>query len=143
KQRSRLHWWLADREARDIAPGAWALLLDTGGHVTETAAANFLLVKGGAVLSPPRPTVLDGISLRVTEELCRDLGIPFAERPMTGADCRAADEALLTGTAFCLAGVSRLGETTLPWPGPVTEALAAAWSRLVGLDYRAQILAAR
>src|SRR5437868_5619835 len=28
KQRSRLHWWLADREAQRIEPGAAALLLD-------------------------------------------------------------------------------------------------------------------
>jgi branched-subunit amino acid aminotransferase/4-amino-4-deoxychorismate lyase len=104
---------------------------------------HFLIVRDGTVLSPPQSAVLDGISLRVTEELCRDLGIPFAERPLTVADCRAADEAMLTGTAFCLAGVSHFDGTALRWPGPVTEALVVAWTRLVGLDFRAQILGVR
>src|SRR5262249_9750686 len=129
KQRSRLHWWLAGREARRTDPGAWALLLDLDGHVTETAAANFLIVRDGTVLSPPRSAVLEGISLRVTRELCHDLGIPFAERPLTVADCRAADEAMLTGTAFCLAGVHQLDDKALRCPGPVTDALTVAWTR--------------
>src|SRR5262249_58934036 len=54
KMRSRLHWWLADREAHLAEPGSTALLLDLDGHVTETAAANFLIVQGGKVLTPPR-----------------------------------------------------------------------------------------
>src|SRR5205807_4940650 len=57
KQRSRLHWWLADRHARATQPGSTALLLDHTGHVTETAASNFLLVLDGAVVSPPRSSI--------------------------------------------------------------------------------------
>jgi branched-chain amino acid aminotransferase len=141
KHRSRLHWWLAGREAERREAGTYALLVDQDGHVTETAAANFLIVRRGTVLTPPRTSVLDGISLRVTEELCGQLAIPFAEAPLPVQDCERADEAFLTGTAFCLAGVRSVNGMSLPWPGPVTEALAAAWGRLAGLDYRAQILA--
>jgi branched-chain amino acid aminotransferase len=143
KQRSRLYWWVAEQEARQADPGASALLLDAAGRVTETAAANLLLVRSGEVVTPPRDAVLGGISLRVTEELCDELGIPFREASLTPADCRAADEAMLTSTPYCLAGVRRLDGVELRWPGPVTEALAAAWARRVGLDYRAQILAVR
>lgn len=140
KQRSRLHWWLAEREAQDIEPGASALLLNESGHVTETAAANFLIVRGGTVLTPPRSSVLNGVSLQVVEELCAGLGIPFAEHPLTPEDCRAADEALLSCTSFCLAGVSRINGTPLAHPGPVFERLLAAWSQLVGREIRGQIL---
>src|SRR5207302_1251856 len=76
KQRSRLHWWLAEQEVHQVDPLASALLLDDQGHVTETAAANFLLVRRGEVLSPPRSSVLSGVSLQVTQELCRQLGVP-------------------------------------------------------------------
>jgi branched-subunit amino acid aminotransferase/4-amino-4-deoxychorismate lyase len=141
KQRSRLHWWLAGQEAREIEPGASALLLDADGFVTETAFANLLVVRGGAVLTPPRSAVLPGVSLQVVEELCRDLGVPFEERPLRLADCLSADEAMLSGTAFCLAGVSRLAGTALAFPGPVCERLIRAWGGKVGLDVRAQILA--
>jgi branched-chain amino acid aminotransferase len=142
KQRSRLHWWLAEQEAHLADPAASALLLDADGHITETAAANFLAVRGGTVLTPPRQSILGGISLRVVEELCGELGIPFAERALTLYDCLTADEALLASTPYCLAGVSRIQGVDLPWPGPVWRRLLDAWSQKVGLDIRQQITAA-
>jgi branched-chain amino acid aminotransferase len=143
KQRSRLHWWLAEREAQQTEVGASALLLDPEGHVTETAACNFLIVRGGAVLSPPRTTILGGISLQVTQELCHDLGIAFHEEPLSVADCQRADEALLTCTSFCIAGVCRINGRGLAWPGPVYQRLLRAWSELAGIDVARQILSAR
>lgn len=139
KQRSRLHWWLAEQEARSLDPGAAALLLDADGRVTETAAANFLLVRGGAVRTPPRTGVLGGVSLRVVEELCRELGIPFEERPLTVPDCLNADEAMLASTPYCLAGVRRVNGAELPWPGPAFERLLRRWGDRVGVDIRAQV----
>jgi branched-subunit amino acid aminotransferase/4-amino-4-deoxychorismate lyase len=140
KHRSRLHWWIANQEAKQIEEEAWALLLDTNGNVTETAAANFLIVKDGTVYTPPRTTILNGISLLTIEEICQELGIPFQEQLMTLEDCLHADEALLTGTSFCVAGVSQINGHPIPWPGKVFERLLEAWNRRVGLDIRAQIL---
>jgi branched-subunit amino acid aminotransferase/4-amino-4-deoxychorismate lyase len=142
KQRSRLHWWLAEREAQRIEPGAAALLLDLNGHVTETAAANFLIVRGGVVVSPPRHSILGGISLQVVEELCGELGVPFEERTLAVHDCLNADEAMLASTPYCLAGVRRFNGAELPWPGEVYQRLLAAWGERVGLDIRGQILTA-
>lgn len=143
KQRSRLHWWLAEREAHASDPAAIALLLDGNGHITETAGANFLLVRGGTVLSPPRSSVLGGISLQTTEELCGDLNIPFREQPLSVDDCHTADEALLTSTPYGIAGVSRIIGVPLRWPGSVLRRLLNAWNRRAGLDIRGQILAGR
>src|SRR5262245_38886881 len=86
KQRSRLNWWLADREVQAIRAGAQALLLGEHDHVTETAAANFLIVKNDVVNSPPADSILGGVSLQVVRELCGPLGITFAERPLTVSD---------------------------------------------------------
>ena len=140
KQRSRLHWWIAEQEARRVEPGASALLLDADGFVTETAAANFLIVRGGAVVSPPRDGILNGVSLRVVEELCGELGIPFAEARLTVEDCRTADEAMLAGTSYCLAGVRRVAGADLAGPGPIRRRLLDAWGRRVGVDIERQIL---
>ena len=142
KHRSRLHWWIAEQEARQIDHDAWALLSDRKGNVSETAAANFLIVKNGVVCTPPRTMILGGISLLTVEEICREKGIPFEERPLMLRDCLEADEALLTGTTFCLAGVSRIGSARVPWPGKMLEGLFEAWNHRVGLDIRAQILSA-
>ena len=139
KQRSRLHWWLAEQEARRTEPGATALLLDADGFVTETAGANFLVVHDGVVLSPPRESVLNGVSLQVVEELCRDLGVRFEERRLTVNDCRRADEAILAGTSYCLAGVRRVAGADLPGPGAVRRRLLNEWGRRVGMDIEGQI----
>lgn len=141
KQRGRLHWWIAEHQIQQLEPGAHALLLDAVGHVTETAFGNFLLVRGGTVLTPPRSTVLSGVSLQVVEELCRQEGIPFREQVLTVADCLVADEIMLSGTSFCLAGVSRLNGAAIPWPGSIFRQLLMGWGQSVGIDIAAQILA--
>jgi branched-chain amino acid aminotransferase len=143
KQRSRLHWWLAERQARRLQPGAAALLLNEQGQVTETATANFLLVRRGSVLSPPRSTILPGVSLEATQQLCGSLGIPFGEEPLDPAACHAADEALLTSTPYGVAGVRAIDGFELTWPGPVCQRLQEAWNALVGLDIRRQLLSNR
>jgi D-alanine transaminase len=110
------------------------------GHVTETAGANFLIDRDGTVMSPPGESVLGGISLRVVRELCRKMGIAFEERALTLYDCLNADEAMLTNTVFCLAGVSRINGLPLAWPGPVFQRLLEAWSEEIGLDIQRQIV---
>ena len=145
KHRSRMVWHVADHKVREITgnPAALALLTDSYG-ATETSIANFLIVLDGAIVSPPRNLILDGISLRVTRELCAAACIPFAESPIMIADGRRASEALLTGTGFCLAGVTELsgwrrsGSRGFEWPGPVYRKLLAAWSELVGVDIAKQ-----
>jgi branched-chain amino acid aminotransferase len=139
KHRSRLHWWLADRQS---SPGTVPMALNSSGStVTETAFANFLLVHNGTIVSPPPEFILDGISKWFVYLLASDLGIPFIEEYISPDDCQFADEAMLCGTAFCLAGVRRIDRLSIPWPGPVFTRLLAAWSERVGLDIARQILA--
>jgi branched-chain amino acid aminotransferase len=142
KHRSRLHWWKAGQEARLADENAMSLLLNVEGFVTETAVANFLLVKQGVVYSPPKDSILGGISLLTVQELCQELGIGFQERQLRLEDCCQADEAMLAGTSFCLAGVSRINRAPIPWPGKVFPQLLAAWNRRVGLEIQAQIFSA-
>ena len=47
KYRSRMHYYLADKEAQAVDPGAVALLLDLDGNVTETSGSNFMIVGSG------------------------------------------------------------------------------------------------
>jgi len=79
----------------------------------------------------------------VTADLCHDLGISFEERPLSLEECLGADEAMLSSTPFCLAGVSHINGVSLPWPGPIFERLLAAWDRHAGQNVRAQFAAKR
>src|SRR4051812_42898414 len=61
KYRSRMHYYLADKEAQVADPQAAALLLDLQGNVTETSGANFLIVERGTVVSPTLTNTLPGV----------------------------------------------------------------------------------
>jgi branched-chain amino acid aminotransferase len=146
KHRSRLAWYVADCRARARTgnPAALAVpLASPGGTLTETSIGHFLLVHEGVVTIPPRALVLDGISLRVLEELCRAGGIPFAERDLPIDLLPRGSEAMLTGTGFSLVPVREV------WPevgapirfmrrGPVFSRLLRDWSDLVGVDIEGQ-----
>jgi branched-chain amino acid aminotransferase len=137
KHRSRLHWWRAGhllRQRADVPAGALAVLSDESGHVSETAIGNLLVVRGRVVATPPVGKVLDGISRRVVRELCATLKVAFVEQDLTLDDVRSADEVMLCGTAFCVAGVRWVEGRAIAWPGPVTSRLQRAWSESVGSD---------
>jgi branched-chain amino acid aminotransferase len=143
KQRSRLHWRLAQAQIDREHPGAIALLLDRDGFVTETAAANFLIVKQNTILSPPLDTVLPGISLGVVRQICVQLGLAFREERISLDDCTQVQEAFLTNTSFCLAGISRINQLAVPWPGPIGQRILSVWNEKVGLDIVEQIRQSR
>ncbi len=141
KCRSRMHYYLADREAQLRQPGARAILLDQDGYVCEASTANIVLWKEHeGLISPPRESILPGISIHVLEELARSLEIPFVFRPVHPKELEQADEAFLTSTSPCLIPITScngkpLGEGR---PGRIFHRLLSAWNQLVGLDIRAQ-----
>jgi branched-subunit amino acid aminotransferase/4-amino-4-deoxychorismate lyase len=141
KYRSRMHYYLADQEARLVDPDAAALLLDLHGNVTETSGANFLMVERGTVVSPTTVNTLPGVSRATVIELCGKLGIPFVERDIQVYGVMNADEAFLTSTPYCLMPVTRINGAAIGdgRPGPMAKRLLAAWSEEVGLDIEKQI----
>jgi branched-subunit amino acid aminotransferase/4-amino-4-deoxychorismate lyase len=141
KYRSRMHYYLADHEARLVDPEASALLLDLHGNVTETSGANFLIVERGTVISPTTVNTLPGISRAMVIELCGKLGIPFVERDLQVYSVINADEAFTTSTPYCLMPVTRINGVAIGdgTPGPMVQRLLSAWSEEVGLDIETQI----
>ncbi|MGE0537490.1 MAG: aminotransferase class IV [Pirellulales bacterium] len=142
KYRSRMHYFLADQEARLVDPEASALLLDLDGNLTETSGANFLLVERGTIVSPTLRNILPGISRATVIELAAELGIPFVERDVQVYSAINADEALVTSTPYCLLPVTKVNGVPIGdgSPGPIFRALQAAWSKRVGLDIEKQIV---
>jgi branched-chain amino acid aminotransferase len=142
KCRSRMHYYLADQQARLVDRDAAALLLDLEGNVTETGAANFLIVEDGAIISPSLRNTLPGVSRATVIELAAKLGIPFAVRDFQVFDAVNAEEAFLASTPYCLMSVTKINGTRVGTgkPGAIYGRLAKAWSELVGLDVVQQVL---
>ena len=80
KCRSRINFFLAEREAQLVDPDAIALMLDINGYVTESTGSNFLIVESGRLVSPPRDLILWGISRQTVIEIATRMEIPFEER---------------------------------------------------------------
>jgi branched-chain amino acid aminotransferase len=142
KCRSRMHYYLADQQARLVDREAAALLLDLEGNVTETGAANFLMVEDGTIVSPSLRNTLPGVSRATVIELAANLGIPFAVREFQVFDAVNADEAFLASTPYCLMSVTKINGTRVGTgkPGAIYGRLVKEWSELVRLDVVQQIV---
>ena len=141
KCRSRMHYYLADREARLQDPQARAILLDADGKVIEASTANLVgYSEADGFFSPPRAKILPGVSVATLESLATQLGIPFVERDLTVDDLEAADELMLSSTSPCLIPVSTLNGKPLrvACPGPGFQQVMRAWSERVGVDIVSQ-----
>ena len=142
KVRSRLHYYLADREAQAAEPGARSVVCHADGRVSETSTANIAIVQDGRIVSPPPADALPGVSLGFARTLSAVIGIDWAERSLAVADLAAADEILLTSTPSCILPATRFDGRPVGagQPGAVYHQLLAAWNRAVGIDIAAQAL---
>jgi branched-chain amino acid aminotransferase len=140
KYRSRLHWYLADREARTIDPTAVALLQNAVGHLTETNSGNFFVVSEGRIRTSRAVDSLPGISQQFVQELAKELAIPYEVGDITLDFAFQADEAFVTSTTYCILPVTRLNQRAIGngIPGPVARELLQRWSDQVGLDIAEQ-----
>jgi branched-chain amino acid aminotransferase len=144
KHRSRLHYYLAGKQAEEIAAGSLPLLLDQDGYVTETVGANILVVIDGTIVSPSAEKTLKGVSLKVVGELASQLAIPMEFRDLTVDAVAAADEVFLASTPYCLLPVTQINGSVIGngRPGPILGTLIGAWNELVGIDIHQQIIEA-
>jgi branched-chain amino acid aminotransferase len=88
------------------------VLFCPGGQVQETGAANFVLIRDGALMTRSLDTsFLHGVTRDSLLTLARDLGYQVLEKPFTVAEMLEwvkTGEAALSGTAAVLAGVGTL-----------------------------------
>lgn len=141
KCRSRMHYYLADRQAAQRHPGSRALLLDQDGYVLEASTASvFLYQRQEGLVSPPAEKILPGVSLMVIAELAARFGIPFLHRDFTIEDLFRADEVMLCSTSPCVWPAVQLNRRAVGGgqPGPLFHRLLTAWGELAGLDIERQ-----
>ncbi len=140
KHRSRMHWHLADIQAKKVDASAMAVLIDQDGFLTETATGNICVVEGTTIVTPSQH-VLHGISRDVVADLATSLGLTFATSRVKPDELARASEAFLTSTPHCMLPVTRFDNRPIGQgvPGPVFQQLITAWSKLVGLDIVGQM----
>ncbi len=140
KTRSRLQYYLADQEAlQSNGPHAGAVLLDLDGNITETSAANVLIVDdSGNLCAPPEETVLGGISMIRTLRLAAASGFKVIHQPLPMTMIESVREVILTGTSGCIWPASSFGSRLFNDAAkqPVYTELLSRWISDVGCDFR-------
>lgn len=137
KTRSRLHYQMANLQARRMGEGRWPVLLDPDGFLAEGPGWNIFLVKNGVLLTPEPRNILLGVSRATTMELARELRIPVREANMGRYEALQADEIFCTATTYALVHAATFEGQSVGdgRPGPVFRKLLEAWKKTTGVDF--------
>jgi branched-chain amino acid aminotransferase len=130
---------LALGEARRRSKAYEAILCGGDGSIAEGSTSNIFVVIGGEVRTPPPEVgILDGITRAKVIGLCREAGLPFAERRISPDELRGADEAFITSATRGVLPVTTVDEKPVASgsPGPVTRKLMGLYDALAlrGVD---------
>lgn len=125
--------------ARQISVDAGAVetVMFRDGFLSEGSSSNIWVVKNGQVFGPPKDhRVLEGVRYGFIEEACLEAGIPFTLRPLHRDEVLQADELLLSSAGKEVLAISQLDGRPVGQgrPGPVYEALYAAYRKASGQD---------
>jgi branched-chain amino acid aminotransferase len=115
-----------------------ALLLNEKGHIAECTSANFYLVRGKRVLTPPLASgCLPGITREVLREVVPSAGFELVEQDLTAEDLSSAEEVFISSTTREVAAVGEISpQGTFTAPGPTTRALETAFQQFVQTHLR-------
>ncbi len=110
-----------------------AILLDPSGYVAECSGENLFLVRQGKLYTPPRATILEGITRDAVITLATDKGYSVVEEPISRDQLYIADEVFVSGTAaevvaVCEIDTRQIGDGRM---GPVTRDIQQAFFQTV------------
>ncbi|MCA9984934.1 MAG: branched-chain amino acid transaminase [Anaerolineales bacterium] len=112
-----------------------AIVLNQDGHVSEATAANFMMVRGGVLVTPPiSSNLLEGITRRSLIELAKEeLGIEVQERQIDRSELYLADEAFFCGTGVQMAFIGSIDHRPVGngQRGPITQQLGDLQIRIL------------
>tara|TARA_B100000676_G_scaffold312109_1_gene384752 strand:- start:2249 stop:3178 length:930 start_codon:yes stop_codon:yes gene_type:complete len=134
---------LADMHVKAQNPDAWAGLLDINGNLNEGTGQNMWLVRNGALYTPRREMILEGVSRETVIDVAAEIGIDVHEVDLDLFDAYTADEIFLSSTSLCVCPVRSIDNrepASGQIPGPVTRRIIDGYKALVDFDFEQQYL---
>ena len=109
-----------------------AIMLDPQGYVAECTGENLFIARDGKIYTPPRGSILEGITRDSLITLARDLGYKVTEEAISRDQLYIADEVFVCGTAAEVIGLREIDFRTIGSgkAGPITRALQKAFDEL-------------
>lgn len=129
---------LSKREA--LAAGyEEALLLDSNNYISEGTGQNIFIVRNDILITPPLPSVLEGITRNSIMEMARKEKIEVRETAFTRDEVYIADEAFFTGTAAEVTPVREVDDRRIGSgkPGPITKKIQGLFFKIVKGEVKA------
>lgn len=109
-----------------------AVMLAPNGLVAECSGENLFVARHGKLLTPPLSAgALEGITQSTVMTIASDLGIDARTDNLARSDLYIAEEAFVVGTAAEVSSVNSVDDREIPCPGPMTRAIAEAYSDAV------------
>ncbi len=109
KHRSRIHYWLADREAIKKGAGGIGLLVDQAKRIGDCSIANVLIVDHEhRWITPDQDFAHQGTTLRQSMELLGKVGVDVQSRPVAYEEAVKAKEIVLVGSTGVVWSASTL-----------------------------------
>jgi branched-chain amino acid aminotransferase len=108
-----------------------AILLDHNGYVAECSGQNIFIVRDGTIITPPKTTVLEGITRDSVILLAGEAGLPVEEDMLTRDQLYIADEVFVVGTATEVVGLREIDGRAIGngAVGPVTQQLQEIYTK--------------
>lgn len=102
-----------------------AIMLNPDGSVAECSGENVFLVKNGIIYTPPKTTILEGITRDALITLVNDLGYQVIEEGISRDQLYIADEVFVCGTAAEVTPVTKIDHRPVGdgKRGKITESL--------------------
>jgi branched-chain amino acid aminotransferase len=108
------------------------ILLNDAGRVAEAAASALVMVRAGALYTPPpEEGALESITIDIIEALAGSLGLSFARRPIERTELLLADELALVGTIGEIIPVKTIDGFSLSEEFPVIRSLQTRYLRAI------------
>ena len=122
--------------AEDAAAAGYddCLLLTEDGHIAEGSAANYFMLQGRSLITPPvTDDILVGVTRAGVMRLALDLDLDVIERSIDRTEVYQADEAFFCGTGVQIAPIVEVDGRPVGSgkPGSVTLSLQEAYFRAV------------
>ncbi|MEN8240595.1 MAG: branched-chain amino acid transaminase [Chloroflexota bacterium] len=106
-----------------------AVMLDPEGFVAECTGENIFVIRDGKIYTPPRTTILEGITRDALITLAQDLAVEVVEEPLTKDQLYIADEIFVCGTAAEVVPVNEIDFRTIGTGeiGPITKTVQRSY----------------
>lgn len=110
-----------------------AIMLDAQGYVAECSGENLFVVRDGAIYTPPRDRILEGITRDAVITLAHDLNIKVVEEQISRDQLYIADEVFVCGTATEIVPVKEIDYRNIGNEAdyPITREIQKAFHEVV------------